>query len=173
MANVLGGYKDLFEDWLPFYRHQCHLAGERRKETEAGEGLSVASTFSLAEERPSPVLAEALREETFTALKARQLLLLKMMSTLDDTCVVKRVGAERAEQVKQQARALFEKMAGQAGYDGQQAGYDGRQSGYDGQHPVSDGCLQEMCVRYAAEGISPGGAADMLALTIFIDSILS
>jgi triphosphoribosyl-dephospho-CoA synthetase len=30
-----------------------------------------------------------------------------------------------------------------------------------------------MCDRYAAEGISPGGAADMLALTIFIDSILN
>ncbi|MBR0109834.1 MAG: triphosphoribosyl-dephospho-CoA synthase, partial [Bacteroidales bacterium] len=28
------------------------------------------------------------------------------------------------------------------------------------------------CAQYAAEGISPGGAADMLALTIFINSIL-
>ena len=35
------------------------------------------------------------------------------------------------------------------------------------------GNLKEMCTRYAAEGISPGGAADMLALTIFIDSILN
>ena len=31
--------------------------------------------------------------------------------------------------------------------------------------------LQDLCVRYAAEGISPGGAADMLALTILIDSL--
>ena len=35
------------------------------------------------------------------------------------------------------------------------------------------GHLKSMCERYAAEGISPGGAADMLALTILIDSILN
>ena len=62
------------------------------------------------------------------------------MSTLDDTCVLKRVGAERAQEVKQEAQETKD--------------------------------LQELCVRYAAEGISPGGAADMLALTIFIDSII-
>ena len=33
--------------------------------------------------------------------------------------------------------------------------------------------LKDMCGRYAREGISPGGAADMLALTIFTDSIIS
>ena len=33
--------------------------------------------------------------------------------------------------------------------------------------------LSSMCDSYASEGISPGGAADMLALTIFIDSILN
>ena len=65
--------------------------------------------------------------------------LLHIMSTLDDTCVIKRVGLERAQKVKEEA---------------------GRCS------------AGELCVRYAQEGISPGGAADMLALTIFIDSIL-
>ena len=65
--------------------------------------------------------------------------LLHIMSTLDDTCVIKRVGQERAQKVKEEA---------------------GRCS------------AGELCVRYAQEGISPGGAADMLALTIFIDSIL-
>ncbi|MBP3257096.1 MAG: triphosphoribosyl-dephospho-CoA synthase [Bacteroidales bacterium] len=73
---------------------------------------------------------------------ARQLTLLKIISTLDDTCVIHRVGHERAQEVKQEAR--------------------------DGM-----GHLKEMCDRYAREGISPGGAADMLALTIFIDSIIS
>jgi triphosphoribosyl-dephospho-CoA synthetase len=34
------------------------------------------------------------------------------------------------------------------------------------------GHLKEMCERYARERISPGGAADMLALTIFMESIL-
>ena len=32
--------------------------------------------------------------------------------------------------------------------------------------------LKALCGRYAAENISPGGAADMLSLTIFIDSII-
>ena len=68
------------------------------------------------------------------------------MSTLDDTCVIKRVGKERAEQVKQEAKALLEDYAEEK--------------------------LKALCDRYAAEGISPGGAADMLALTIFTDSIL-
>ena len=35
----------------------------------------------------------------------------------------------------------------------------------------SEDGLIEMKKRYDAEGISPGGAADMLALTILIDSL--
>ena len=101
MQNALDGYKELFEDWLPFYA------------SGAGE------------------------------LKT----LFKIMSTLDDTCVIKRAGAERALQVKLEAK----EMADQVGHD----------------EPVG-----HLCERYAAEGISPGGAADMLALTIFIHSII-
>ena len=71
--------------------------------------------------------------------------LLRIMSTLDDTCVIHRAGYDRAQEVKREAAALLE----------------------------IPGHLKEMCSRYAAEGISPGGAADMLALTIFIDSILN
>ena len=108
MVNALGGYKDLFENWLPYLRS-----------LPKGE----------------------------TAL---QKLLLRIMSTLDDTCVIKRVGYERAQQVKQEAK----EMADQVG------------------HEDAAGYLQALCDRYAAEGISPGGAADMLALTIFIDSII-
>ena len=65
--------------------------------------------------------------------------LLRIMSTLDDTCVIKRAGAERAQKVKQEVLTEDSKV---------------------------------LCDRYAAEGISPGGAADMLALTIFIHSII-
>jgi triphosphoribosyl-dephospho-CoA synthase len=72
--------------------------------------------------------------------------LLKIMSELDDTCVIHRVGYERAQQVKAEAKALLDAFSIEG--------------------------LQEMNRRYAADGISPGGAADMLALTIFIDSIL-
>ena len=72
--------------------------------------------------------------------------LLMIMSQLDDTCVIHRVGYERALEVKREAAAM-----------------------------LNDGCrhLEEMCSRYAAEGISPGGAADMLAMTVFIESILN
>lgn len=70
---------------------------------------------------------------------AEQLLLLHIMSTLDDSCVVKRVGKERARQVKGE---------------------------------VQRDNLQTLCARYAEEGISPGGAADMLALTLFMDTII-
>ncbi|MBO4634398.1 MAG: triphosphoribosyl-dephospho-CoA synthase [Bacteroidales bacterium] len=101
---ALTGYKELFEDWLPFYR------GAKGKVPHA-----------------------------------EQMTLLRIMSTLDDTCVIKRVGKERAEEVKREADALLKGMAGH---------------------------LKDLCTRYANEGISPGGAADMLALTIFIDSII-
>ncbi|MBO7070413.1 MAG: triphosphoribosyl-dephospho-CoA synthase [Bacteroidales bacterium] len=95
-AMAADGYRQVFEDWLPYYR------------SGAGE------------------------------LKT----LLRMMSTLDDTCVVHRVGPERAQEVKREADEIL--------------------------RCAQNDKLMEMCNRYAAEGISPGGAADMLALTIFI-----
>ena len=93
-AMALDGYKQLFTDWLPYYR----------------------------------------------TTKDPQRLLLRIMSTLDDTCIVHRVGEERAQQVKMEAVEAHD--------------------------------VKALCDRYAAENISPGGAADMLSLTIFIDSII-
>ena len=98
-AMAADGYRQVFEDWLPYYR------------SGAGE------------------------------LKT----LLRIMSTLDDTCVVKRVGADRAQEVKREADEIL--------------------------RCAQNDKLMEMCNCYAAEGISPGGAADMLALTIFISYI--
>ena len=109
------GYRQLFDDWLPYY-------------SKNGE------------------------------LKT----LLHIMSTLDDTCVVKRVGAERAREVMQEAATV---LTSEEKYFSQ---------GFAKNHFSSaERSMQVLCDRYAAEGISPGGAADMLALTIFIDSILS
>lgn len=113
------GYKELFEDWLPFYRKGKEALSSAEKKADAPERTS--SPFFL------------------------QKLLLRIMSTLDDTCVIKRTGAERAQQVKREAATLLEDFTEEK--------------------------LMTLCDRYAAEGISPGGAADMLALTIFIDSI--
>ena len=103
MQMALDGYRDLYEDWLPYWR--------------------------------------SVQDDPFRIQKT----LLRIMSGLDDTCVLHRVGYDRAQEVKAEADALLETFS-------------------------EDG-LKDMCGRYAAEGISPGGAADMLALTIFMDSI--
>ena len=103
MQMALEGYRELHEDWLPYYR--------------------------------------SVKEHPLGLQKT----LLRIMSTLDDTCVIQRVGYERAQEVKQEAKTLLDNFSPKK--------------------------LKQMCDRYAAEGISPGGAADMLALTIFIDSI--
>ena len=105
MQMAKDGYKELFEDWLPYYR-ACHF--ERSREICT---------------------------------------LLRIMATLDDTCVIHRAGYARAQEIKAEAKTLADH------FDKEK--------------------LKEMCDRYAAEGISPGGAADMLALTIFMDSILN
>ena len=108
---ALEGYKDLWTNWLPYYR-------------------SLRGQASSCPEQQT---------------------LLRIMSTLDDTCVIHRVGYERAQEVKREAADVLmaeEKYFASAGNN-----------------------LQDLCVRYAAEGISPGGAADMLALTILIDSL--
>ncbi len=101
------GYRQLFEDWLPYYA------------SGAGE------------------------------LKT----LLRIMSTLEDTCVIKRVGYERAQEVKREADEIL-------------------RFAQNDKNGAQNDRLTEMCRGYAAEGISPGGAADMLALTIFIHSII-
>lgn len=99
---ALEGYKELFEDWLPYYR------------SLEGDELRIQKT------------------------------LLRIMSTLDDTCIIHRVGYDRAQGVKAKAASVIPDLIGN---------------------------LKFLCVQYALEGISPGGAADMLALTIFIDSV--
>ena len=105
MQMAREGYKDLFEDWLPYFR--------------------------------------SVRERPFCL----QMTLLRIMSTLDDTCVIRRVGYDRAQQVKREAEELLANFSVEK--------------------------LKDLCARYNAEGISPGGAADMLALTIFIESTLN
>ena len=71
--------------------------------------------------------------------------LLRIMCDLDDTNVIYRTDLATAEEVKQEARALLDNF--------------------------SEAALKDMDRRYTARNISPGGAADMLSLTIFIGSI--
>ena len=74
-------------------------------------------------------------------------LLLLIMSQLDDTNVIHRVGYEQAQQVKQEARALLD--------------------GYSAQG------MEALNRDYIARNVSPGGSADMVALTLFIHALLN
>ena len=115
------GYQALFEDWLPYYRH-----------------LQISPSIIP----PGGDVGSWMRGHS------REIgVLIRIMSMLDDTCIIHRVGYERAQEVKKEAKALLA--------------------------AITKNKLSSMCVRFAAEGISPGGAADMLALTIFMDSILN
>lgn len=71
--------------------------------------------------------------------------LLCIMCDLDDTNVIYRTDLATAEEVKQEARALLDNF--------------------------SETALKDMDRHYTTRNISPGGAADMLSLTIFIGSI--
>ena len=121
---ALEGYKDLWANWLPYYR-------------------SLRGQASSCPEQQT---------------------LLRIMSTLDDTCVIHRVGYERAQEVKREAAAMLVALEN---YFSQ--GFAKNQ--FPKAIPTATEMLQDLCTRYAAEGISPGGAADMLALTILIDSL--
>lgn len=71
--------------------------------------------------------------------------LLRIMCDLDDTNVIYRTDLATAEEVKQEARALLDNF--------------------------SKAALKDMDWHYTTRNISPGGAADMLSLTVFIGSI--
>ena len=103
LALARGGYKELFGDWLPYYRSV--------KDKQDGMHKT----------------------------------LLYIMATLDDTCIIRRAGLERARKVKEEARTLL--------------------------NNYSAAGMQAVNEEFCREGISPGGAADMLALTLFADSI--
>lgn len=71
--------------------------------------------------------------------------LLRIMCDLDDTNVIYRTDLATAEEVKQEARALL--------------------------NSFEEAVLKDMDRHYTTRNISPGGAADLLSLTIFIGSI--
>lgn len=78
---------------------------------------------------------------------AMQQTLLRIMSGLDDTCIIHRAGYAASLDVKRRAVDLLADF--------------------------SPSGLQSMDASFKALGISPGGSADMLSLTIFADSISS
>ena len=81
------------------------------------------------------------------ATSACHRLLLLIMSQLDDTNVIHRVGYDQAQQVKREAAELL--------------------------NDYSEHRMEQMNRDYIALNISPGGSADMMALTVFIHTILN
>lgn len=86
--------------------------------------------------------------------------LLRIMCDLDDTNVIYRTDLATAEEVKQEARALLDN-------------FSKAHTAEDKEKRIATEllALKDMDKRYTARNISPGGAADMLSLTIFIGSI--
>ncbi len=91
-----------------------------------------------------PAYRDYLAEDTGHACHR---LLLLIMSQLDDTNVIHRVGYDQAQQVKQEAKALLDSYSIEG--------------------------MESLNRDYIARNVSPGGSADMVALTIFIHSILN
>lgn len=94
--------------------------------------------------------------------------LLRIMCDLDDTNVIYRTDVATAEEVKQEARALL------ASFEEAYAAEDKEKCA----SAIEEKCasaellaLKDMDRRYTERNISPGGAADMLSLTVFIGSI--
>lgn len=94
--------------------------------------------------------------------------LLRIMCDLDDTNVIYRTNVATAEEVKQEARALL------ANFEEAYAAEDKEKCA----SAIEEKCasaellaLKDMDRRYTERNISPGGAADMLSLTVFIGSI--
>ena len=94
--------------------------------------------------------------------------LLRIMCDLDDTNVIYRTNVATAEEVKQEARALL------ASFEEAYAAEDKEKCA----SAIEEKCasaellaLKDMDRRYTARNISPGGAADMLSLTVFIGNI--
>lgn len=71
--------------------------------------------------------------------------LLRIMCDLDDTNVIYRTDLATAEEVKQEARALL--------------------------NSFEEAVLKDMDRHYTTRNISPGGAADLLSLTVFVGSV--
>ena len=86
--------------------------------------------------------------------------LLRIMCNLDDTNVIYRTDFATAEQVKQEARALLDNFAEAYAAESKEKCASAELL-----------ALKDMDRRYTARNISPGGAADMLSLTVFIGSI--
>ena len=106
----------------------------------------VKGALAMAREGYKPLFADWLPFYRGTRNEERELkTLLRIMATLDDTNVYHRKGAEAVARMKADSIALLSHF-----------------------EPKK---LEQLNQDYNAQGISPGGCADMLALTIFVNTL--
>lgn len=88
--------------------------------------------------------------------------LLRIMCDLDDTNVIYRTDLATAEEVKQEARVMLDN-------------FSKAHTAEDKEKRIAAEllALKDMDKRYTARNISPGGAADMLSLTVFVGSVMT
>ena len=94
--------------------------------------------------------------------------LLRIMCDLDDTNVIYRTDFATAEQVKLEARALLDNFAEAYAAESKEKSASAIEAKCASAELLA---IKDMDRRYTARNISPGGAADMLSLTVFIGSI--
>lgn len=94
--------------------------------------------------------------------------LLRIMCDLDDTNVIYRTNVATAEEVKQEARALLDNFEEAYAAESKEKCASAIEEKCASAELLA---LKDMDRRYTERNISPGGAADMLSLTVFIGSI--
>ena len=164
LAHARRGYPDLFDKWLPF------LINEelRMKNEESAEAIASLPGDS----KVSPLLPT----------------LLYIMSMLDDTNVYYRKGEQVAQQVKEEAKLIYERCLNlECGSDAEYPQCSGREVGSTSHLSPSPSSIDEILppskfllptlkalnLRFISENISPGGSADMLSLTRLVQSLIS
>ncbi len=164
LAHARRGYPDLFDKWLPF------LINEelRMKNEESAEAIASLPGDS----KVSPLLPT----------------LLYIMSMLDDTNVYYRKGEQVAQQVKEEAKLIYERCLNlECGSDAEYPQCSGRKVGSTSHLSPSPSLIDEILppskfllptlkalnLRFISENISPGGSADMLSLTRLVQSLIS
>ena len=115
-----------------------HGAGGVREELK--RGLPGVANVGL------PAL-EAAENSGYSLNDACLYVLLRLMTTLQDTNMIHRGGLQRAREAQAEARALLERSAG---------------------GPPSRQELEALDARFTADRLSPGGSADLLAATLFV-----
>jgi triphosphoribosyl-dephospho-CoA synthase len=155
-AAVIASFEDSDHEWTRIntngHRLQTPSHGQvvaQKFEVTGARGEAI-SGFPHIVEVGLPILRARRRDHGRESI-ARLDALLSIMSRLDDTCLLYRGGKEALQAAKQGATAVID--AGGAG-------------SLHGQK-----CLFALDKRLLELGVSPGGSADLLAGTIFLDAI--